>query len=184
MNGRKSRLYQATIIIWLLEASCLCNGIRIHLLALWLLGKIWICHAEGGFPRSFVFRSTSCQPQCSNSLVWPPVALDTLCGGSVDVGITADPVRSQDSGLAEWWGQKVKTQEMYRGFKAFPRHSEGFERGLGCAHKMEPGDALGLRTFITSEPAPGVWKPILGMGVMQIPSQGLWSHQRVSTTSN
>ena len=36
-----------------------------------------------------------------NSLVQPPVALDTLCGGSVDVGITADPVRSQNSGLAE-----------------------------------------------------------------------------------
>ena len=53
---------------------------------------------------------------------------------------------------------------MYRGFKAFPRLSERFERGLGHAHKMEPGDALGLRTFITSEPAPGVWKPILVMG--------------------
>ena len=53
---------------------------------------------------------------------------------------------------------------MYRGFKAFPRHSEGFERGLAHTCKMEPGDSLVLRTFITSEPAPGMWRPILGVG--------------------
>lgn len=60
--------------------------------------------------------------------------------------------------------KNVKTKEMCRGVKAFPVLNEVFEMGLEHAYKMEPRNALGLRTLIIIEPAPDLWKLILDVG--------------------
>lgn len=56
----------------------------------------------------------------------------------------------------------IKTQDMYRRVQALPMYNEVVKREH--AYKTEPRNALQLRNFLTIEPAPDLWKWILGVG--------------------